>query len=353
MNKNRMILAVSGGVILVATLVMAFFNWSAYSSKVAALEGDDEEGTQGLETMRDQASSLSRKEIYPCAESEKAIAENAERVADWCVEARKLASRGDAPVQVTTPPQFKADIAADAKRLVALPGAVGGALAKPDFAFGPFRPFIAEGKMPTEAEIPGLMRQWGDVEHIVEILSTNGVAELVDVAFKADAAAADAEKEMTAKEKKAAKKSRRAAKKAVEPSAVQPSAFNYVITFKTRPAGFVSVLNALGKDERFIVVNAFSITRAGDPIGAALGAGDKKAAQSQLQGGGRRARHLANAKKQAAAEAEESEPTSKIVTDPALDAPFTVALDVTVYDFRTMEKSADPADAEGSDDEGK
>ena len=344
MNKNRMILAVSGGVILVATLVMAFFNWSAYSSKVAALEGDDEEGTQGLETMRDQASSLSRKEIYPCAESEKAIAENAERVADWCVEARKLASRGDAPVQVTTPPQFKADIAADAKRLVALPGAVGGALAKPDFAFGPFRPYLVEGKMPSDAELPELTRRWKDVERIVELLAQCGVAELVDVSFKNVASADDEEMaKASAKDKKNKKNMRRSAKKSAEPTTVPPAAFSYVFTFATRPAAFAKVINALGTDDRFMVVDSFSISRTSDPIGAALGAGDKKGA---ARGAGRRGRRAQAVQEKT----EEDESATRIVTDPVLDAPFNVALTVTVYDFRTMEEPAGKADAEAKEE---
>ena len=329
MNKNRMILAVSGGVILVAILVMAFFNWSAYSSKVAALEGDDEDGVEGLVSFQDRASSLSRKPVYPCAESEKAIAANTECLADWCVEARKLASRGDLPARVTTPAQFKADIAADAKRLVALPGAVGGALAKPGFAFGPFRPYLVEGKMPTDAELPELTRRWEDVGHVVERLAQSGVAELLDVAFKDDAAKADAEKEKA--ERKPAKKARRAAKKAAAPEVVPPAAFTYVFTFATRPAGFVKALDALGTDDRFMVVDTFSITRTSDPVGVALGVADKRGAASR--GVGRRGRRA-----QAEKEPEEGEATSKVVTDPVVDAPFNVALTVTVYDFRTMEE---------------
>ncbi len=338
MNKNRMILAVSGGMILVAVLAMAFLNWNAYSTKVEALDGNDEEGTEGLTSMQDKASSLSRGEIYPCAESERALAANTESLEDWCVEARRLAARGDQPVRVMTPAQFKADIAADAKRLVALPGAVAGALAKPDFAFGPFRPYLVEGKMPTDAELPELTRRWDDVERVVELLAQSGVAELVDVAFKgSDLMMSDAEKEKAAaaaeKAKKAAKKARRNAKKAVEPETVPPAAFSYVFTFKTRPAGFVKALNALGTDDRFMVVDTFTISRTSDPIGTALGAADKKAAPQGRAG--RRARRgvVQPAKEQ------EVEPASKIVTDPVLDAPFTVALAVTVYDFRTMEET--------------
>ncbi len=353
MNKNRMILAVSGGVILVAVLAMAFLNWNAYSAKIEALDGNDEEGTLGLASMQDRASSLTHGEIYPCAESERAIAANTEALEDWRVGARKLASRGDRPVTVLSPAQFKADIAADAKRLVALPGAVAGALAKPDFAFGPFKSYLVEGVMPKDAELPELTRRWDDVEHIVELLAQSGIAELVDVSFKVDAATAEAEKaKAAAKEKKPSKKARRNAKKAVEPEAVPPAAFSYVFTFKTRPAGFAKALNALGTDDRFIVVDTFSITRTSDPIGAALGVADKKGAMSS-RNANRRARRGQLAKKIEDAGDKEAEAASRIVTDPVLDAPFTVALSVTVYDFRTMEASAEKADAEDQSEEQK
>ena len=49
MNKNRMILAVAGGVIGLAVLVTAYLTWSSWAAKAAALEGDDE--NEGLEAV--------------------------------------------------------------------------------------------------------------------------------------------------------------------------------------------------------------------------------------------------------------------------------------------------------------
>ena len=341
MNKNRMILAVSGGVIGLAVLTMAFFAWSAYSAKVAALEGDDE-GNDGLETVQSKAQTLSRKSVYPSAESVKAIEANTARLAAWQAEARKLASRGDRPVRQMTAAQFKTDLVADAKRLSSLPGAVNGVLVKPDFAFGPFRPYIAEGKMPTDAELPELLRRWDDVQLVVETLAACGISELVNVDFKAVAAKDDAA-DKTAKKggrKQPAKKGKAAA--AAEAS-VPPAAFSYVFTFATRAPAFVKAVNALGTNERFMVVDGFTFARTSDPVSVALGAGDKRgeAARNAPAARGRRGRRAA-----AAVEEKKEEPESKngIVTDPVLDAPFTVALTLTVYDFRTMEDDAAKAE---------
>lgn len=327
MSKNRMILAVSGGVIGLAVLAMAYFAWSAYAAKVAAIEGDDE-GNDGLETVQAKAQTLSRKPVYPCAASVKALEANAAQLAGWHSEALKLASRGDRPVRTMTPAQFKTDIVADAKRLAALPGGVGGVLMKPDFAFGPFRSYIAEGKMPTEAELPELLRRWDDVLLVVETLAKCGISELVNVDFKATAAAEEetAKKDVKKGNKKAAKK------RAAEAPAFQPSACTYVFMFATRAPAFVKVVNALGTNERFMVVDDFTLARTVDPIGVALGGGDKREAAARSAGRGRRGRRgaVVEEKKEDAAE------KSGIVTDPALDAPFTVTLTLTVYDFKTM-----------------
>lgn len=335
MNKNRMILAVSGGVIGLAVLAMAYFNWSAWSAKVAALEGDDE-GEVGLESVQSQAQALSRKSVYPCAESVKAIEANAEKVDAWRAEAEKLASRGDRPARKTTPAQFKADIAADAKRLAALPGQVGGLLVKPDFAFGPFSPYIAEGKMPADAELAELTRRWDDVQLVVEILGACGVAELTDVAFKAEASQEpkvderDAKKSRKNAKKNAAKKN--AAKKAAAAPASAPSAFSYVFTFATRAPAFVRAINALSTNDRFVVIDDFSFSRTVDPVGEALGVSSRKDAANAARG--RRGRRGAPAPE----EKKEDVSKNNVVTDPALDAPFAATLAVTVYDFRTMEE---------------
>jgi histidinol dehydrogenase len=63
MNKNKTILLSIAGVIALASAVMAYLDWSAYSAKTAALEGDDMEGIEGLESVIVKAEKLSRKEI--------------------------------------------------------------------------------------------------------------------------------------------------------------------------------------------------------------------------------------------------------------------------------------------------
>lgn len=338
MNRNQKTLAVSGAVTAAAVLAAGFFAWNAHSSKVAALEGDDE-GGDGLLSVEDQARTLSRKSVYPCAESVKAIEANTAAVAEWTLAARRLASRGDRPVPTMTDAQFKTDLIADAKRLAALPGAVDGRLMKPDFAFGPFRPYIAEGKMPEAERLSELIRRWDDVQLVVGTLASAGVSELIDVSFgSADSAAAKqpdqpakgaarrpARRPAAAKAGPKAKAAAKGGKAAEEEGGLK--SFSYVFTFSARPPAFVKAVNALGTCERFVIVDSVSIARTDDPILEALGGAEKK--EAARQGGRRPARRGAGAEEKKPAD----EASGGVVTDPQADAPLKVTVSLTVCDF--------------------
>ena len=334
MSKSKIVLAAVGGVAAVAVLAMCVVLWFAISAKSAAFEGDDEEGVEGLDTVVSKARSLSSGKIYPGPDSVKAIKADVERLAAWRKDAVMFISRGDRVFEKTTPPAFKSFIVRDAKRLSRLGGAVDGALVKPDFAFGPFRPYIAEGKMPEEARLAELQRRWDDISGFAEMLATNGVSELVSIDFRDTAA--DAEKE---KAKKAAqqKRGRRGAKQAEAKSSFKSTAYGYVAVFRARPNALVGVVNSISFGERFVTVDSLSFEHGKDALLAALGGEDKKKAEAQQQTGRRRRRRGAEGGQQKADEsAAESAAKDGIVTDPAIDAPFDVTLAFTVYDFNSL-----------------
>ena len=340
MNKTKTILTATGGVIGIAVLVLAYLNWNAFSAKTAVIEGDEEEGTDGLETVMNKAESLSRltpnHPVYPSAQSLAAIESNRTLVVDWQKEATELATRGDRMFPKTTPAAFKTFIVADAKRLAALPGSVAGALVKPDFAFGPFREYIVEGKMPADAQLAELQRRWDDVATVVELLAKSGIAELTDVQFKVEAVKEEPE-DARGKKRRPATSGRQ---QAADGAKKGPSAFSYVFSFATKPAGLTKVLNELVVCERFVSVDGFTFTRSKDVLASALGGDDKKKEAAQVSGRrGRRRGGFAQEKK----EEEQKSPLAGIVTDPLLDEPISVVLTATVYDFRSLEEEADGA----------
>ena len=145
MNKSKIAVAATGGTTLIASLAAGFFLLKAFNAKTAALEGDMEEGIDGLGTVMQKATSLSRKPVYPCEKSVKEYEAKRDKFNEWRADALTIASRGDRNFTKTTSAAFKEFIFEESKRLVSLPGSVNGSLMKPDFPFGPFREFILDG----------------------------------------------------------------------------------------------------------------------------------------------------------------------------------------------------------------
>ncbi len=337
MNKTKMMLTVTGGTMGLAVLVMAYFTWSAFSAKTVALEGDDDEGTDGLETVLSRAQMLSRKPIYPCAESLEAIESNRTVLADWRSEATKLCVRGDRLFEKTTPAAFKEFLVSDAKRLAALPGRANGVLVKPDFSFGPFKNYISGGMMPAESELATLQRKWDDVSTIIEILARSGIAELTGIAEKERSEVKDQGSEVKGQRSKV-KGNKQSKNRKIEKSKnpqKEPQTFSYVISFTTKPSAFVKALNAFVLSERFITVEGFSMSRPRDVIVEALGGGKEKAATTSSSSSRRRRRGAAVEEKKAD---ENKDAQGGLVTDPILDEPFAVTLTVNVRDFRSLEE---------------
>jgi len=346
MSKNRIILAAVGGVIAVAALAAAAFAYLAYAAKVAAVEGDDE--AEGLESVVAKVQKLSRAPVYPCARSVKELDENSEKVAEWLKSVRSCASAGDRVYEKTTPAAFKTFLVRDAKRLVSQPGEASGAIAKPDFAFGPFKNYITGGDMPSEAQLSELQRRWDDVATVTEALVACGVGEIVDMQFKAEekkpeaeAAASDRKPKRNARKQN---KGKAAAKPQAEPAGLS-SAYTYVFTFTARQQALVKVVNAFATSERFVTVDDISFRRAKDAIVEALPADEAKQQDAAATGGRRRRRGGAAAA--VLAEEKKEEAASGIVTDPQADSPFSVTMTVTVHDFRSLEEAdADKEKAE-------
>jgi hypothetical protein len=296
------------------------------------MDGDPEEGTRGLETVVGEARRLSTGKVYPGPDSVKAIKASTDRLADWRREAIRLASRGDRVFEKTTPAAFKSFIVRDAKRIAALGGSVDGALVKPDFAFGPFKPYIAEGKMPEDARLAELQRRWDDLSGFAEMLATNGAAELVSFEFR-DKASEEEKEKADAQQKR---NRRGGAKKPEATSSFKPSSFSYVAVFRARPNALIGVVNSIDSGERFIAVDSLSFERGSDTLLVALGGEDKSKASSQQQAGRRRRRRGGGDEQPKAAAAETAAAKGGIVTDPALDEPFDVTLAFTVYDCNSL-----------------
>lgn len=338
MNKTKTILAAVGGVTLAAVAGAGFFAWSAASARTAALEGD--ESTDGLETVREKAERLMAKPVFPSAESVRALTEARDAVNAWKEEAFGLASRGDRRLAPTTDAAFKEFIVSDARRLQALPAGADKKTLAATFDFGPFKPYISEGKMPEQAELKELQRKWDDVSTLIEMLSEAGVDEVTGVELKAP----ETPKE-DARTAKKGKKPKAKVKAKIEPTGVQPVSHTYVITCRMRPGSLVKSLNALAAGERFTVVKDFTIRRESDTVALGL-EGEKKEETSAPKTGRRRRRGAAVAEPAAEKKEKAGDSLVTVVTDPAAEAPFETRLTVEVCDFRAAERSDEKKEGE-------
>ncbi len=311
MTKTKKLLAIVGGALALIVVVAAYLAYRAYGEKVVALEGDYEEGTDGLETCLVKAEQLSRKSIYPTSGNVKALKAAASTFATWRDDAERLVAAGDRKLEPTTPAAFKEFLRRDAKRIDA------------EFEYGPFKDYINGGAMPSEAELGTLQRQWDDVATVADALKGAGVEKFVSLAVIKDEAAA--KPATSPKNRKPAKKNAKASEK----SAV-PKAMRYEFSFVARPAALVKALNALTVADRFVVVESLGFQHDQDSLASAL-AGEKKA----------EARSSRRARRGAEATVEAEKPVGNVkVADPVTDPPFTVNLKFAVYDFNSLEEGA-------------
>lgn len=331
MNKTKIILAAIGGVIGVAVLGAGAFAYLSFAAKTAAMEGDDEEGVDGLETVVEKAEQLSRKPIFPCADSVKELTESREKVVAWKEDAFKLAAHGDRPIVPMTPAQFKEFVIAEAHRVCEIKSDMTNTICAADFEFGPFKPYIAGGEMPKPEELKDLQRKFDDAVTIIEMLAGAGVSRVKQIGVKEEVQKVEEEVKPRKGAKRSAKKSA-----AEEAPTFKPATHTYEIACRMRPAALVKALNAFATCDRFMVVDDFRFTLERDAILAAFNGNEKK---DEAPTSGRRRRRSAATEEVAQQSAETEAPKVTVITDPAVDATFDAVLTVTVHDFKSMEET--------------
>lgn len=340
MSKNQIVMAAIGGVTLVASGVLGYLAFDAFSSKAEAVEAGD--------GAKESVRRLLRADVSPDKESELAYRKNADTLAGWTEAALATAAAGDRAVSNDiNPAAFKQKLVDEARVLSELEGGVDGKIVKPGFNFG-LPDFVTGDKLPEQEMLPKYQRLWGDIRLVFELLQACGVAEIVRIEPVGVAStAAQAQQE----EKPKAKKGK--GKKDAEAETPVYTVEQYAVDFRAKPAALVKAVNALATTPRFIVVDSMSFAREGDMIAAALGEGEKAKGAQQQAAGGRHSRRKKVAE-EVEKPAEESEEKKGLVNDPVNEAPFLVKITLSTYDFGSAankpaagEEAAVEAPAEG------
>lgn len=328
MSKTKITLAAIGGTSALAVLGAVVFAFIAFDSKSTCEEE--------LQETIDEARKYIRQEIPPCAESKAAIDESCEQVKTWREEAFKLAARGDRPIAPMSVAQFKEFMIGESHRIGALPLNSTNKIVDASFEFGPFKPYISDGKMPEEAELNTLQREFDDTVLILETLAETGVKRVksFDLDDRGVAPKAEAAEQSTGRAR--GRKGKAQPKKAkAEPETFKPATHTYRVICLTTPAAFVQALNRFATMQRYVVVDNFTLAMERDAIAVALGGAEAKKEES---GSSRRRRRAAVVEEEKSAEEGAGEaPKVTPVTDPATDAVFEAVLTISVHDFKTLE----------------
>lgn len=345
MNKSKIVLAVIGGVTLVGALVAGFFLWQAANAKTIAIEGDFDEGVDGLDTVMQKAAALARKSVFPSQDSVNIYAKNRDMFEEWRSEALNLASRGDKKFAETTSAAFKEFLLNEAKRLSSLPGAAEGHFIKPAFPFGPFKEFILDGKLPPEAKLPVLQRQWDDITFIIETLNAAGALEVTGADVKVVQKPVEDTRVVNKKKRSSKRPSAARKQQSSEEPKEEISSESYVFTFIARPAGLVSVLNAFNVCDRFVTVDTFSFSKESDYLSEAImikkGGPDAVVNKRQQRRGARRRDAKDGSVEKKVETPRERALRMGIVSDPSCESPLTVSITLTIRDFGTLSATSD------------
>lgn len=332
MSKTQITLAAIGGAGALAVIGAAAFAFMALDSKATCEEE--------LQETIDEARKYLNQEIPPCEASKAAIDDSCEQVKLWREEAFKLAARGDRPLATMSVAQFKEFMISESHRLGALPQTSTNKIVDATFEFGPFKPYISEGKMPEEAELNKLMREFDDTVTIIETLAGAGVRRVK--AFDLDDRTAAPKVEVTENTGRRGRKGKaQPSKKASqEPETFKPATHTYRVICLTTPEAFVKALNAFATIDRFAVVDNFTLALERDAIATALGGGDAKKEEGTSSRRSRRRAAVVEEEKPAEEGAEAPKVTP--VTDPATDSVFEAVMTISIHDFKTLE-AAEPA----------
>ncbi len=331
MSKPKIILAAVGGAIVLVSLALGILIWSAAS--------DRSEKIDDLNAATASANTLMAKPVYPGPKGVKALESNRVEYATWSASAHELAAQGDCSFEKTTAPAFKSFLVEDAHRLAELPGGVDGRLVKPGFAFG-FSSYITEDKMPADADLANLQREWNDISTVIKALAVTGVVEVVDVVRQTKAPVP--EEQETAAARKA--KRRRNAKAEAAAAAKAPLVSTFTVVFRAKPQGLVNAVNAIVSSSRFIVVDEMSFAREEDALANLLGGGAKKDEAPVRRSSRRRNRGAEAADEDAA---QKGLVAGGLVTDPARAPLLKVSMKFSVYDFRTKQGASPDENGKG------
>jgi hypothetical protein len=314
MKRHQLILVVCGALMAAVCLGAGWFLFSAMMAKSAAA-GERNQNYQELQ-------SLYSAKVFPSAENIARVSEDQKVIEAWLATASNLVHKGELQVEQKSPTVFKQTLQATVRRLSAQPGAVNGKVVAAGFNFGFDKYLGTSDSLPASEHVEQLAQQLTIIELLSKALFSANILSLDAVARETfDEQSAEQSKQ----EEQPRKRRRRddsARTQAPAPSAAKDGEYfskqRFTFEFHARPAAFIEALNRLAALDLFVVVAETEFRKTEDPLA--------KRTTKKKEGG--------SPESQAVADPSKLSHVDRIVTDPELEPPVSVKLDIDVYSFK-------------------
>jgi len=322
MKRHQIILISCGVLMAVVCLGACWFLFTTMSAKTAAKE----ECNQAYEELQ----KIFHAKFFPSAENIARVKEDQKTLEAWLVTASNQVHQGDLRIEPKTPTGFKQVLQTTVRALSAHSGANQGGIVAAGFNFG-FDKYLGQSdSLPIADHVDRLTAQLVIIEKICKEFYASNILELKAVTREAfdDLSLQPKEEEQPkpASRRKSRRRDRDDSASTPAPAATANmdseyfSKQRFTFEFMARPAAFINVLNRLAAMDLFVIVAETEFRKTADPL--AQRAAAKKAAESGKTADGKPAVDPASLT-----------PVQRIVTDPELEPPVSVKLDVDVYSF--------------------
>jgi hypothetical protein len=321
MKRQKIILIVSGALMGTVCLVEGWFLYSAMSVRSAAAEERN--------SANDELRGIYSAKVFPSEANIARMNEDEKALAAWLTTAAKLVHEGDLNVESNTPPVFKQSLQATVRALSAHPGAAKGKIVESGFTFG-FDKYLGDSaSLPDREHVWRLTQQLEIIKRICKELYAANILSLERVQREAfdEGSKEDSEEESGGRSKKRRTRPSQPMPAAAATTSAAAAGSEYyskqrfTFVFQARPVAFVDALNRLAAMDIFLVVAEAELSKKEDPL---LKYNARKTDNKRGAGA-----------EEAAAKVDLATVPhiERIVTDPELEPPVSVKLEIDVYSF--------------------
>ena len=319
MKRQQIIMIVCGIVMAAVCGVAGWFLFTQTTAKNRAAEERDQ-AYQALQQIY-------RGKVFPSDENIARVGEDQKVLEGWLVTASNQLHKGDLQIESKTPTSFKQTLQATVRKLSAQAGAVQGRVVAPGFNFG-FDQYLGQSdSLPASEHVDRLTAQLTIIEKLCEELYAAGIMELRSVSREVFDVVKKEEEEQESSSRRRSRRrddsggSARASGAAARTESAYWTSQRFTLEFVARPVALIGALNRLAAMDMFVVVAEAQLRKAADPL---------------AQFNAKRKESSSKAAAEGAAEPVDPAKLShveRIVTDPELEPPVAVKLEIDVYSF--------------------